>query len=171
LTGYWEVDGRILEYVNQHLVYGKTVTLTTPDAPPLPTFSPGTHLVRFVITQPAADIPTPQAIYFITARESEQIRAIDLTLPEDQSEIRYEPVHLEWQSVALADSYLIEFFTKNIEKPIFSAYTRKTIYQLPPITFSTLFVRDNIYLWQVKGYDSDGNIIGESAVYGFTFLK
>jgi hypothetical protein len=167
LNGYWEVDGRILEYVNQHLVYGTTLTLATPDVPSLPTFAPGTHLVRFVITSPSPDIPIPQAIYFVTAKESGEVRTIDLTLPEDQSELPYAPVLFEWKPVKWADTYLIVFKGNSDEKPVFSAYTRESVYRLPELILESLFVRDKVYYWQVKGYDADGNILGESGEYRF----
>lgn len=35
--GYWQVDSRILSYVNQHLTFGGSVTIQTPKIPPLPT--------------------------------------------------------------------------------------------------------------------------------------
>lgn len=171
LTGYWEVDGRILEYVNQHLVYGKSITLVSPKVPSLPTYSPGTHIVRFVISQPSRNIPIPQALYFVTAEETREIRSIELIMPEDHAGIGYSPVAFDWQNVTWADTYIIVFFDNPDEKPIFSAYTRENSYRLPPLILNSLFVTDGVYQWQVKGYDGDGNIIGESALYRFVFLE
>lgn len=171
LTGYWEVDGRILENVNQHLVYGNSITLISPKVPSLPTFSPGTHLVRFVITQPSENIPIPQALYFVTAEKSGDIRSIDLIMPEDNAEIGYSPVTLDWQNVKWAETYLIVFLGKTDEKPIFSAYTKNHTYQIPPFILHSLFTPDGTYQWRVKGYDAAGDIIGESVLYGFAFSK
>lgn len=169
LNGYWEVDGRILEYVNQHLVYGTTLTLATPDVPSLPTFAPGTHMVRFVVTAPAEDIPIPQALYFVTSEESGEVRAIELTFPEDQVRIPYDSVLFEWQPMAWANTYLVVFFADSDEKPIFSAYTREGAYRLPSMILSSLFSKDKTFSWQVKGYDAEGNVLGASAVYRFVF--
>ncbi len=56
LQGYWEVDGRILSHVNRHLVYGRSLTLESPEIPSLPTFTTGTHIVRFLITNPSLEM-------------------------------------------------------------------------------------------------------------------
>ncbi|RQW84852.1 MAG: hypothetical protein EHM79_13100, partial [Geobacter sp.] len=50
LEGYWEVDGRVISRVHQMLTFGSSVTLRTPEIPAMPTFDPGSHIVRFVIT-------------------------------------------------------------------------------------------------------------------------
>ncbi len=171
LTGYWEVDGRLLEHVKQHLVYGRSITLATPDVPPLPTFSPGTHIARFVVTHPSADIPIPQALYFVTAEASEEVRFIELNAPDDQSQIPYKPVRFKWQPVKWAETYLIAFFEKTDEIPIFSAYTRESTYQLPAVILNSLFAKDKKYRWRVKGYNADGNALGESAVYEVAFAE
>ncbi len=171
LTGYWEVDGRILDYVNQHLVYGESITLASPEVPPLPTFSPGTHIVKLVISTPSADIPVPQAIYFVTAEESGDVRSIDLTLPENNAGIMYSPVLFEWQSVKWADTYLIAFFGETDDKPIFSAYTRDNSYRLPPLILNRLFTPNGTYQWRVRGYDENGNTRGESALFRFFFSE
>jgi len=150
LTGYWEVDGRVLEHVKQHLVYGAPITLATPDVPPLPTFSPGTHIIRFVVTAPWSDIPIPQALYFVTADEAREFRSINLSVPEDQSRVLHGPVNFKWQPVKWAETYLIVFFDDVDEKPVFSAYTRKSAYQAPDLILGRLFLKNKIYRWQVK---------------------
>ena len=171
LTGYWEVDGRLLEQVNRHLMPGSSITLTTPDLPALPTFSPGTHIVRFVVNSPATTMPMPQAIYYVTSEQSEKSRAIIPDLPPDQGRIPYEPQDFRWQPAPWADTYLIAFFSDNDEKPVFSAYTREAFYRLPQLVLDPLFIRDNRYRWQVKGYGADGNILGQSVVREFTFSE
>ncbi len=171
LTGYWEVDGRILDYVNRHLVYGTPVTISTPDVPPLPTFSPGTHIVRFVVTSPSSDIPIPQALYFVTAEAFGEIRPIDLDFPKDRSRVPYESVDFIWQPVKWAQTYLIVFSSSNDEKPVFSAYTRENTYRLPAMILISLFQRDENYRWRVKGYNADGNVLGESDIYQVVFSE
>ena len=66
LQGYWKVDNQILSQVSQQVTAGQTVILETPEVPPLPTFNPGTHQVRFEITSPSTTIPLPRALYFVT---------------------------------------------------------------------------------------------------------
>jgi hypothetical protein len=46
LEGHWEVDGKIISRVSEHLTTGNIVFLETPDALQLPTFDPGTHVVH-----------------------------------------------------------------------------------------------------------------------------
>jgi hypothetical protein len=171
LQGYWEMDGRILSHVNRHLVYGRSVTLETPEIPSLPTFVTGTHIVRFVITSPSGDLPTPEAIYFVTAEEFERTFSIRLISPEDRSEIEYTSPTFRWEGRDQTVTYLVEFLEESGEKPIFSAYTRKPDYALPLPVFKSLFSQGKSYLWRVKGFDVDNNIIGESPVFKFTFKE
>jgi hypothetical protein len=65
LEGYWEVDGRIISRVFQQLSFGGLLELQTPDIPELPTFDPGSHKIRLVITRPVQNMPTPVVIYFV----------------------------------------------------------------------------------------------------------
>src|SRR5574337_40620 len=62
LEGFWEADGRLLSNVSQHVLSGKNAVFETPDTPGLPTFDPGTHRVRFVITRPGG-VKSFEALY------------------------------------------------------------------------------------------------------------
>lgn len=68
LEGFWEVDGRLLAKVSLHAVSGKSIVIKTPETPGLPTFDPGTHRVRFVITTPGG-AQSVETVYFVTAEE------------------------------------------------------------------------------------------------------
>ncbi len=171
LQGFWEVDGRILSNVYRHFVYGRTITIETPDIPPLPTFETGTHRVRLVITDPSQDIPFPEAIYFVTAEEFREMFPINLVHPQDNAEIDYSRVTFKWEGKNQTVTYLIEFLEKGGEKPIFSAYTKKAEYKLPLPVLKSIFVPGMSYLWSVKGFDTNNNITGDSQVFRFTFKE
>lgn len=169
LRGYWEVDGRILSYVNTNLVYGRSVTFESPDVPSLPTFVTGTHIIRFVITSPSMDLPIPEAIYFVTEEEFGKKFSINLISPKDKSEIDYSPPTFKWEGGNQKVTYLIEFLEDGNGKPIFSAYTKRFDYNLPVPVLNSIFSPGKNYLWRVKGFDAENNIIGESPLFQFTF--
>ena len=171
LRGYWEIDGRILANVNRHLVYGRTITIEAPKVPPFPTFDPGTHIVRFVITNPSESVLLPEAIYFIITEESRKILAVNLIHPNNNSEIEYSPLTFSWEAKDKTITYLVEFLEEGDEKPIFSAYTRRADYELPLSILKSIFNPGKDYVWRVKGFDTGKNIAGESPVYRFTFKK
>jgi hypothetical protein len=171
LQGYWEVDGRILSYVNRHLVYGQSISLESPEVPALPTFVTGTHILRFVITSPSMEIPIPEALYFVTAEEFEEKLAIQLVYPKDGSEVDYSPVNFKWEGRGLKVTYLIEFFEQSDEKPLFSAYTKRFDYSLPTPVLNNIFSPGKSYLWRVKGFDAENNIVGESPLFRFNFKE
>jgi hypothetical protein len=170
LQGYWEVDGRILSYVNQHLVYGRQVTLESPDIPSLPTIDSGTHSVRFIITNPTLTVTPPEAIYFVTAEEY-AIKPIRLISPKDKSEVDYSPVTFRWEGRDQPTTYLVEFLEEVGQKPIFSAYTKRTYYVLPLPVLKSAFSPAKTYFWRVKGFDENNKIVGESTEFRFTFKK
>ena len=70
--GYWEVDGNILSNVNQTITSGTAFTIESPAPPILPTFVPGSHSIRFVITNPSQNIPFPEISYYVTTDELQQ---------------------------------------------------------------------------------------------------
>jgi hypothetical protein len=169
LQGFWEVDGRILQNVSRHLVYGRSVTIESPEIPSLPPITAGTHVVRFVITSPAPAIPLPEAIYFVTAEEFREKLAIRLTHPENRSEVNYSPLTFQWEGRGREVTYLLEFLEEGGEKPIFSAYSKRLDYSLPAPVLNSLFSRGKTYLWRVKAFDAENNNTGESPLFRFTF--
>ena len=170
LQGYWEVDGRVLSYVNQHLVYGRQVTLESPDIPSLPTIDSGTHIVRFIITNPTLTVTPPEAIYFVTAEEYAK-KTIHLISPKDKSEVDYSPVTFRWEGRDQPTTYLVEFLEEVGQKPIFSAYTKRTYYVLPLPVLKSAFSPAKTYFWRVKGFDENNKIVGESTEFRFTIKK
>ncbi len=170
LQGFWEVDGRILKNVNRHIITSdRSITIETPEAPPLPTFETSTHRIRFIITNPLQDISFPEAIYFVTAEKSKEIFPVNLLYPDNNSEVDYSPLTFRWETEEKTVTYLIVFFKEEDEKPIFSAYTRNAEYKLPPSVLKNIFISGESYLWRVKGFDTKGSKAGESPLYRFTF--
>ena len=169
LKGYWEVDGRMLSSVNRPLMSGQSVTLTTPEIPPLPTFEAGTHTIRFVINSPEQNIALPTIIYFVSADESVlRPTALQLKSPAAKSVLPYGTLHFQWQDFSSA-RYLVQFFEKPEGKPIFSAYTLKPHYQLPDAVLKGIFQLDKEYYWKVTGFDKQKRRTGESATSRFSF--
>jgi len=172
LQGYWEVDGRILSYVNQHLTYGRSITIETPKIPSLPTFDTGTHILRFVITNPEIKIPTPSLIYFVTPSEyPAKALAIELVRPINNKLVDFVPARFEWKEMEGVSLYVIQFYEKDSSKPIFSAYVKEPIYVLPELVFKNIFSRGKLYLWKVNGFDIEKNLVGESEIWTFIFKE
>ncbi|MBM4146350.1 MAG: hypothetical protein FJ240_08775, partial [Nitrospira sp.] len=170
LRGYWEVDGRMLSHVDQHLAYGASVTLQTPDIPPLPTFDTGSHVVRFVITDPVTDLQLPLILYFVTAEEGRgKLVNIVLLSPVNYSLIEYAPVKFEWEKLDKTPLYFIQFYDKPESIPVFSAYAKEAYYTLPDIALKGIFSPGQKYYWKVSGFDAENKVIGESETWGFTF--
>lgn len=170
LQGYWEVDGRVIENISRHVTFGAKVTLSTPDIPGLPTFEPGFHIVRFVITNPQPPFELPQIVYWVTAREEPVKRIISLITPKDGAAILPED-EFRWDKTEGISVYLITFIKADDETIVFSALTRESSYKIPQSVFSGFFSKDMKYLWKVKGFDAENNIIGESVVWSFSFKR
>lgn len=170
LRAYWEVDGRILSYVYKHLVYGRSVVFETPRIPPLPTFDPGTHFLKFVILEPQQEIPLPTAIYYVASEEYRKgLYRISLLSPSENAEIPYRPFTLQWKISRKPALYLVEFFEAG-ERPVFSAYTKQEKYRVNKRVLR-VFARGKSYLWHVKAFDDKTNVVSQSELRKFTFSK
>jgi hypothetical protein len=169
LSGYWEVDGRRILDVNRYLSFGTSVTLETPDAPSLPTFDTGTHVVRFVITNPLFPISLPQALYFVTPSE-DTLRQVKIGIPaalpgEGGKGVRT----FTWDRPSGIDLFLVEFSETPDGKPIFSAFAKENRYTFPSVGMEGVFTPGKEYFWRVKGYDGRENQVGASGPGVFTF--
>lgn len=163
LRAFWQVDGRILSYVNRFLTSGNHLTLTTPTIPALPTFREGSHTVRLIIQQPDQDIPFPKAIYYVTADPAASLVAILLAEPAAGAVADFAPFRVIWNPAADAATYLVEFFLKDEDRPMFSAYVADgSAYAVPEPALRHYFAPGNDYGWQVKGFDRENNLVGES---------
>ena len=171
LKGYWEVDGFKRHYVFKHLSTGPTVIIKYPEAPSLPTFTPGTHKVRFVITHPSLNISFPQAIYFVTTQEYIVKVPIKLIFPEKEVNLAYKPVLFQWQPVNKAPLYLLTLFSKEKKAKVFSAYTRQGQYELGPKVLKSRLMPETSYMWQVTGFNDQDQIMAQSKERVFSFNK
>ncbi len=174
LTAAWEVDGRTLSIIHEYLTFGSRKVLTTPDLPPLPTFEPGLHTVRFGqigIGDPSLRTtspgPDPIAYYYVEARSAVPLR-IDLLSPTDGATRPEFPVTFRWREIQGVASYRIEIFAEGKIEPIFAALSRKPSYTLPEI-YHRRFTAGSRYAWQVKGLDQKASEVAKSEVGQFTW--
>jgi hypothetical protein len=170
LQGYWEVDERILSYVNQHLTFAQNAVIQTPDIPPLPTFEAGTHSVRFVLTNPVQQINIPSMVYYVTPEEFQEAAvSINLFLPEQDALHQYSPVIFKWEKLNKTAVYLIQYYDNTESTPIFSALSKEASYTLTDRVIRNIFSPGKRYSWKVTGFDEDSKIIGESSFRKFIF--
>jgi hypothetical protein len=177
LKGYWEVDGFKRSRIFKHLTIGPSIILPYPKIPSLPTYTPGNHRVRFVITQPALNITFPKALYFVENRKFINVARIKLIYPQKNKTLPFEPVLFNWQSAKNAQLYLITLFAnsnngiKDEKEHIYSAYTRKTQYELVPRVLKSRLSPEIDYQWMVQGFDGRNEIIAQSKLQRFSFDK
>ncbi|TAN39625.1 MAG: hypothetical protein EPN25_10840 [Nitrospirae bacterium] len=170
LQGYWEVDGRSLGRVNLPVTSGTVVRLTTPKVPALPTADAGSHILRFVVTNPQTRLQGPSALYFVVPKEvSCSIKTIILTGPADGADLAYAPATFQWEKNSDTTTYLVAFYEKPDSKPLFSAYTKSDSYTLPEQVIKTTFSAGKKYFWKVTGFDKNNHTICENRRQSFTF--
>jgi hypothetical protein len=167
LQGVWEVDGRSLAVVSEHLSYGGSLVL---DSPPLPAFDPGAHRVRFVITSPPPIMNPPEALYYVAdgAAESGKI-FITPAWPEENAVLEYAPLTFRWVDKNRSARYRLEVFDAADKRLVFSAEVKAPEYTLPQVILKQLFVPGGRYSWNVTGSDNAGNGTGESPQRAFSF--
>jgi hypothetical protein len=170
LNGYWEVDGLIIERVNRFVPAGGKVTLATPNVPDLPTFDPGYHIVKFIVTNPETSFEVPEMVYWVKGTEEPTKRALALIKPLDGMDIPPD-FPFQWEKMEKASLYLISFARAEDRTVCFSALTRDTLYQIPPSVLAEYLSPGKKYLWSVKGFDTESNIIAESGVQSFYFKE
>lgn len=161
LQGYWEVDGRVIERISRYVSFGAKVSLITPNMPGLPTFEPGFHSIRFVVTNPQPPFELPQILYWVTAREEPVKRTLSFLRPKDGAEIS-EGDEFRWEKMEGVSVYLVTFIKKDDRTIVFSALTPNSSYKIPQSVISQSFTKDTKYIWQVKGFDGEGNIVAGS---------
>jgi len=169
LNGYWEVDGLIIERVHRFVPTGDKITLATPSIPDLPTFDPGYHIVKFIVTNPETSFEVPEMVYWVKGTEEPVIHDLALIKPVDGMDIPYD-APFEWESMQKASLYLISFVKADDKTVCFSALTRDTSYRIPRSVLDDYFPLGKKYLWSVKGYDTENNIIAGSGFKSF-YLK
>ncbi|MHB8880727.1 MAG: hypothetical protein ACYC69_04345 [Thermodesulfovibrionales bacterium] len=165
LQGHWEVDGRQISTVSQHVVRGTSIVVETPGKPAVPTFDPGTHHLRLVLTNPPG-VPAPEATYFVTAEELGHVRLVH---PVNKAQTAYAPTTFTWESIEGAAFYRCEFYKKEGGRTIAAADVKKPEYKLPAEILRRSFAPGRDYYWRVKAFAADRKLVGESPVYTFTY--
>jgi hypothetical protein len=165
LQGFWEVDGRPLLPIERHVTFGQVVTIETPAIPALPTFDPGTHLLRFVVTTPGVSFNLPTLVYTVTPEEG---RPIQLQGPLPQAILPYAPASFGWHAQSGAGHYELRFMAAD-GTPVFAALTKTPDYRLTDLALRKFFAPGSRYLWQVTAFDADGRPAGESQPVPFGF--
>lgn len=171
--GFWEVDGRIIQRVQKNIRFGKTITLTTPNVPPLPTYAEGSHRIRFVVTSPQQQIPFPVAFYDVVEKEKSSRSVITLLAPGNREALVLLDLQFSWQQRVKSATYLISFFDTQSkdDEPLFSAYTKESSYSLPAQMKEKNFQVGGRYEWMVLGFSDDGKIISGSGLNSFFVEK
>lgn len=157
LRAVWEVDGRRHAYVTEYLNYGDSVTLSTPEAPELPTFSPGPHRVSLRVLEPATSTAPPVAFYFVDSASAAQPPPTPLG-PADDSTLGDDATEFRWSSGAPDTQYRVDFFSADpsapgAPAPLFSAYTNAPEYTLTSGAVANFFVPGQTYWWQVAAVE------------------
>jgi len=168
--GYWKVDERIIQRVQQNVFYGKVLTLKTPRGVPLPTFSEGAHRLQFVVTEPETAqqrIEFPVAIYHVQAKN---LLPISLLSPENGARIPVTGEIFSWSEPSLATTYQVEFVEMGQDEPFFTAHVKKGSYTLPAKIVELKFSYDREYLWRIRGFRTTGELNSESKERRFTLL-
>ncbi len=166
LKGYWQVDDRILARVTKNLPFAnaRTITLQLPKVPPLPTYSIGSHRLRFVITNPPMNIPFPQVIYIVTGEDLATVHPIHLISPKGGRTAQENPLAFSWQSRRGVALYKLEFFFGEGKKQtlVFSAFSKKATYTIPHRVLHNKLEEGKEYFWQVTGLDRNNTPVAKS---------
>ncbi len=174
LKGYWQVDDRILARVTKNLPYsgGRTITLTLPKVPALPTHSIGSHRLRFVITNPVMRIPFPQVIYIVTGEDLSTLHPIRLINPGANDKVAAGSLRFSWQPRHEVALYRLELLQNKGKKRIsvFSAFSKKTSYTLPAAVTAKKLKEGTTCSWQVTGLDRNNKAVARSRIEKFTVV-
>jgi len=174
LKGYWKVDERIIQRVQKNIFYGKMLTLKTPHAPPLPTYSEGAHRLQFIITEPESarqKIDLPEAIYHVEAKRAEFVAPITLNTPENRTQFDTSGETFSWTELPRVTTYLIEFFETDRDTPLFTAYTKQGTYLLSEKILSLKFKAGKSYSWHIRGVNRENVLTAESPDRNFEILE
>ncbi len=172
LQAYWEVDGRVIERIERHLLSGGSLELSTPEYLPLPTFISGPHRLRLVVTRPAINPnKLPEAVYFVSELDVQSAKPELLTPLDSKFNSDSDSIEFRWHNPATPPGYLLEIFGHPGTPRLFSAYTSKPYYRFPALA-QAQFLRDGeTYRWQVSVLDASGKPVVTSEQGNITLLK
>lgn len=169
---FWEVDGRVIERIDRHLLDGDTLELSTPDYFSLPTFISGPHKVRLVITTPGISPGTlPEAVYFVSQMDEASLK-LDLLTPINNSTTPIsKPMDFRWFGIEKSQRYLLEIFESGSDQTTFSAYSNQQQYLLKPQIMENLLQQGTRYDWQVSVIDKRGEKVSVTDRNRFSVSK
>ncbi len=170
LRGYWEVDGRAYPTIIQMLTGRDSIVISFGPVLSLPTFNPGRHTVRFVITSPEADFKLPSISYLVDFKQSKPLLPIGLQSPKNEATLFLQSTRFKWNDILDGEVYLIQIFSEAGKASLFSAYTKKGEYRIPKKMIDTKLEAGRTYRWKVTGYDKDGKPIAESETRSFIMI-
>lgn len=163
LQAFWEVDGRIIERIDRHLLVGGTLQLSTPKHVQLPTFITGPHRIRLVITSPAiSPASLPEAVYFVTPQDKFASTPELISPSSNSMNSSMDDVEFRWSNATQAPLYLLQIFSADSDEKVFSAYAKKQQYRLKQSLLQTFLQDDQRYDWQVISLDDNGTILSTS---------
>lgn len=162
IKGYWEVDGDRQHHFFKQLSIGPQEVIEYPKIPGLSTFKPGSHVVRFVITEPALDIAFPKVVYYVAEQSYLKAADIKILTPGSDTALPFEPITFSWQKVPNTEVYMVHIFAEQEDQPIFSAYSKKNSYYLRPEIMERYMKPDHQYSFQVQGFHEDTRLTGQS---------
>ncbi len=113
--------------------------------PDLPTFEPGYHIVKFVVTSPEMPFEVPEIVYWVKGTEAPAKKTLALVKPRDGMDIPPDSL-FEWGKMEKASLYLISFIQADDKKIRFSALTRKNTYRIPPTVLTEYLAPGKKYL-------------------------
>lgn len=162
VKGYWEVDGRQTQHFFKQLSIGPQIDIVFPKIPGLSTFESGSHVVRFVITQPSLDINFPKAVYYVTPESFIKVADIRFSHPGEAEPARFDSGQIAWEGIPETEVYMVHFFVNGEDKPVFSAYAAKNRYTIRPDMLAHFIDPQKLYQLQVEGYHADTRLTGKS---------
>jgi hypothetical protein len=160
LDGYWEVDGRRIESVREYASFGSKVTVRSSEVPGIPTFRPGLHSVRLVVTNPAPGFSLPRIGYIVTSGDAKVVLPLHLLSPENGQKVNGDTV-FSWKPGADA-AYILTYTSDPGGEVVLTAQTKKPDYQIPGSLLVERFTAGAAYLWQIQGFDAEGELVSES---------
>ncbi len=171
LEGFWEVDGRPASRFSMHAAGGRVLQIQVPKEDAFPTFSPGTHVVKLVITRPRISFPAPSVVYFVLPHEKEAAPSIGLHLPEDSAVIDAYPVRFSWENEARGQLFVIMFTELPGGRAVYSAVIETAEFPLDEDAARALFRAGVSYAWKITAIDREKGAVAESASRRFSIRR
>lgn len=162
LKGYWEIDGKIDQYFFKQLSIGPQAMIEYPKIPGLKTFKSGSHIVRFVVTQPTLDITFPSVVYYVTEKSALHMFNIDILNPGPHMVLPFEPLTVNWKELPSTEVYMVHIYSLDSDIPVFSAYAKKSSYIIRPEILKGYLTAGKSYIIQIQGYHEDTRLTGQS---------